>query len=173
MRVGLVSDTHGRFEPGLRELFSGCDLVLHAGDVVGRDVLALLAAIAPLTAVRGNNDVGELGVGLADEAVVVLGGLRALVIHELGRPDRPVPQARELIALARPQLVVYGHSHRPAISLEGGILYVNPGSAGPRRFRLPRTAGLLTVEGRRARVELFDLDQPGLPAFRPPVVRTL
>ncbi|HCF56835.1 MAG TPA: metallophosphoesterase [Myxococcales bacterium] len=173
MKIGLVSDTHGRFDPGLRPLFDGCDLVLHAGDVVGREILALLASVAPVTAVRGNNDLGDYGSGLPGEAVLQLEGLRTLVIHQLGIPQRPSPLARRAMERARPDLVVFGHSHRPTIEVANGILFINPGSAGPRRFRLPRTAAVLTVAGRKARVEVFDLDRADRPMFRLPVEVTL
>jgi len=161
MKVGLVSDTHGRFDPALPLLFARCDLIVHAGDVVGREILAMLESVAPLTAVRGNNDVGQLGAGLPEIALLRLDGLKALLVHVLGSPRQPTPAVRRAIERERPQLVIYGHSHVPAVEAIDGVLFVNPGSAGPRRFHHPRTAGILTIEGRRARVELLDLDAPG------------
>jgi len=158
MRIGLLSDTHGHFDAGLTRLFAGCDRIVHAGDVVGPEVLLLLSSLAPVTAVRGNNDLGALGEGLPEEAEVALEGLKGLVLHELGRPERPLPSARRLIELRRPDLVVYGHSHSPAVAVVGGVLFINPGGAGRRRFHLPRTAAILTVNGRSARVEFADLD---------------
>lgn len=157
MRVGLVSDTHGLLDPALAELFAGCDAILHAGDVLKPAVLAGLAAIAPVTAVRGNVDEGTALERLPATALVPLGELTALVVHHLGRRDRPGEPARALLARRRPEVVVHGHSHRPGAERLGPTLFVNPGSAGPRRFSLPRAAGLLTVRGRRARVELFEL----------------
>ncbi len=165
MRVGLVSDTHGLFDAKLEGLFGGCDLVLHAGDVARLAVLESLRAIAPVQAVRGNNDFGPLA-DLPDLLRVQLGDLRALVVHELGRPGSPL--ARRALARGRCEIVLHGHSHAPRVGLLDGVLYVNPGSAGPRRFRLPRTAGVLTVSGRRARVALFDLaHQPPAPFGEP------
>jgi uncharacterized protein len=159
-RVGLVADTHGLVEPRLERLFAGCDLVLHAGDVGKEEVLASLRAIAPVWAVRGNVD--ELGPleGLPEVLRVDLGGLTALLVHDLGPRDRPHPPAARAIARVRPQIVVHGHSHRPGHALLDGVLFVNPGSAGPRRFSLPRTAGILVVEGRSIRLDLLDLAGP-------------
>ncbi len=157
MRLGLVSDSHGHLEPKLTRLFAGCDAILHAGDVVKPQILAVLEAIAPLTAVRGNNDEGTSLARLPETAIVPLAGLTALVVHDLGPRERPKPPARAILARRRPEIVVHGHSHRPGAAVLGGTLFVNPGSAGPRRFSLPRAAAILTVRGRTARVELFDL----------------
>lgn len=169
MRVGIVSDTHGRFDAALPLLFARCDLILHAGDIVGREILFQLQSLAPVMAVRGNNDTGGLGAGLDEEVVAQLEGVRALVIHALGKPERLLPAAHAAISRERPELVVYGHSHKPAVSTAEGVLYVNPGAAGPRRFSLPRSAGILTVRDRRVRVELFDLETRGLDLLEPPV----
>jgi hypothetical protein len=155
--VGLVSDTHGLFDPRLAELFHRCDAILHAGDVVKAAVLEALAELAPVVAVRGNNDDAPALAELPEIALVPLGALTALVVHDLGARERPKPPARGLLVRARPEIVVHGHSHRPGAAVHAGTLYVNPGSAGPRRFSLPRTAARLTVRGRTARVELFDL----------------
>jgi putative phosphoesterase len=157
LRVGLVSDTHGVVDPKLAPLFAGCDLILHAGDVVKPAVLAVLEAVAPLTTIRGNNDEGTPLARLPETALVPLGALTALLVHDLGSRERPKPPARAILARRRPEIVVHGHSHRPGAGLVGATLFVNPGSAGPRRFSLPRAAAILTVRGRRARVEHFDL----------------
>jgi uncharacterized protein len=157
VRIGLVSDTHGLVEPKLALLFAGCDAIVHAGDVVKPPVLEVLAAIAPLTVVRGNNDAGALLDRLPEVAFLEIGPLTALVVHDLGAREKPKPPARALLARRRPDVVVHGHSHRPGAALAGGRLFVNPGSAGPRRFSLPRTAALLVARGRRVRVEFFDL----------------
>lgn len=165
MRVGLVSDTHGLFDAKLERLFGGCDLILHAGDVTRPTVLESLRAIAPVRAVRGNNDFGALA-ELPETLRVQLGDLRALVIHELGRPDSQL--ARRALARGHCEIVLHGHSHAPRVGLLDGVLYVNPGSAGPRRFHLPRTAGILAISGRRALVALFDLAaQPPAPFGEP------
>lgn len=157
MRVGLVSDTHGLFDPKLRAVLRGVDLVLHAGDVARVSVLDALAELAPVRAVRGNVDDGPTLGSLPEAAVVPLGPVTALVLHDLGPPARPNPRAAALLARHRPDLVVHGHSHRPGHAVVDGVLFVNPGSCGPRRFSLPRTAAVLTLDGRRARLALFDL----------------
>jgi putative phosphoesterase len=169
LRVGLVSDTHGLFDPRLAELLAGCDLILHAGDIVKPEILDELARIAPLRAVRGNNDPCPAFRALPELDVVELGALTAIVVHQVGAPGRLFPSVRQALSRHRAQLLVYGHSHRPGATLDDGVLLVNPGSAGPRRFRLPRAAGLLQVHGRAAEVRLFDLASPGLPLLEPPL----
>jgi len=155
--VGLVSDTHGLFDPKLADLFAGCDAILHAGDVVKSAVLAALEGIAPVTAVRGNNDEGPAFAHLPETALVSVGPLTVLVVHDLGARERPKPPAGAILTRRRPEIVVHGHSHRPGTALVGGTLFVNPGSAGPRRFSLPRTAAVLRASGRSVEVVLFDL----------------
>jgi putative phosphoesterase len=157
LRVGLVSDTHGLVDPKLAPLFAGCALILHAGDVVKPAILAALEAVAPLTTVRGNNDEGTALGRLPATALVALGELTALVVHDLGSRERPKPPAGRILARRRPEIVIHGHSHRPVAAVVGPTLFVNPGSAGPRRFSLPRAAAILTVRGRRARVEHYEL----------------
>jgi putative phosphoesterase len=169
MRIGLVSDTHGHVDPKLAELFAGCEAILHAGDIVKPEILAVLEAIAPVTAIRGNNDEGTPLARLPETALVPLGALTALVVHDLGPRDRPKPPARALLSRRRPEIVVHGHSHRPGAAIVGATLFVNPGSAGPRRFSLPRAAALLTVRGRAARVELFDLARDRLAPLGEPL----
>ncbi len=162
MRIGLVSDTHGLVDPKLEGLFQACEAILHAGDLVKPAILAVLERLAPVTAVRGNNDHGPELAWLPETALVPLGAITALVVHDLGARERPKPPARPLIARRRPDVVVHGHSHRPGAALLDGRLFVNPGSAGPRRFSLPRTAALLVASGRAVRVEFYDLagDRP-------------
>lgn len=157
VRVGLVSDTHGHVDPALAPLFAGCDAILHAGDVVKPAILAALEAVAPLTAIRGNNDEGTALARLPETALLPFGALTVLVVHDLGRREAPKPPARAILARRGPEIVVHGHSHRPGAAVVAGRLFVNPGSAGPRRFSLPRAAAILTVAGRAVRVELFDL----------------
>ncbi len=161
MRIGLVSDTHGLLDPRLGELFGGCAAIVHAGDVLKPAVLAGLAGIAPVTAVRGNNDDGPAFAHLPEAALVPVGPLTLLVVHDLGPRERPLPPARGIIARRRPEIVVHGHSHRPGTAVLDGTLFVNPGSAGPRRFSLPRTAAVLTARGRRVAIAFFDLAGAG------------
>ncbi|HEX7623146.1 MAG TPA: metallophosphoesterase family protein [Anaeromyxobacteraceae bacterium] len=169
MRVGLVSDTHGLLEPRLAELFRGCDLILHAGDVVAAPVLEALSRLAPVTAVRGNNDRAPAFAHLPELAEVALGDVRAILVHQIGSRGRLLRSVREAVARTGARLLVYGHSHRPVAVVEDGLLRVNPGAAGPRRFRLPRSAGLLELDGRRIAVRIFDLDRPDLPLLQPPL----
>lgn len=155
MRVGLVSDTHGLVDPALGRLFKGCQSILHAGDVVGDHVLTRLKAIAPVHAVRGNNDTGT---SLPEHLTLDLGPVRALVLHQLGKTERPTAAAAKLIESTQVGLVVFGHSHVPLVERRGEVLFVNPGSAGPRRFSLPRCAGTLDVSGREMRIRIVDLE---------------
>jgi putative phosphoesterase len=157
MRVGLVSDLHGLLDPKLGALFERCELLLNAGDTVKPALLAALARVAPGRAVRGNNDVGPAFAALPEAVLVELGSLTALVVHDLGPRERPNAPARALLARHRPDLVVHGHSHRPGVAVVEGRLFVNPGSAGPRRFSLPRSAALLEVVERKVMVRFFDL----------------
>jgi len=168
MRVGLVSDTHGIFDPRLPELFTGCDVILHAGDVVGADILRRLGQVAPVRAVRGNNDVGPVEGDLPELAWVELGELTALLVHEIGARERLAPPVRRALSRRPVQLVVHGHSHRPGVVREGDLLFVNPGSAGPRRFSLPRAAGVLEARARHISVRLHDLASPRLELLAPP-----
>jgi putative phosphoesterase len=160
VRIALVSDTHGVDDPRLPALFRGCERVLHAGDMVTAPVLDSLARVAPVTAVRGNNDIDPRFERLPESLVLPVGELRLFLIHDLGSRERPRPPAGAALARERPEIVVHGHSHRPGAVLHQGRLYVNPGSAGPRRFALPRTAAILTVSGRRAQVEFYELSGP-------------
>jgi uncharacterized protein len=167
MRIGLVSDTHGRFDRVLERLFAGVDLIVHAGDVEGQSVLQALSKIAPVEAVRGNVDQGPQAAGLSARRVLALGSTRALLLHELGKPESLAPAMRREVEEAGARIVIYGHSHLPSAKVVGGVLFVNPGSAGPRRFKLPRSAGRLELSGQRVRVEIFDLDRDDLSPLLP------
>ncbi len=169
VRVGLVSDTHGLFDPRLPELLGGCQLILHAGDVVQPAILDDLSRIAPVRAVRGNNDSGRAFRGLPEVTAVEIGELKALLVHIAFAHGTLLPEVGSALAGHGAHLLVHGHSHRPLAALRDGVLLVNPGSAGPRRFRLPRSAGLLEVHGRAAEVRLFDLAAPRLALLGPPV----
>lgn len=174
MRVGLVSDTHGLVDPRLPEVLEGAELVLHAGDIVKPEVLAVLREIAPVKAVRGNNDEGLPAFArLPETALVEVGALTLLLVHDLGARERPKPPARPLLVRHRPELVVHGHSHRPGAARVGDTLFVNPGSAGPRRFSLPRTVAMLEVRGRAVRVTFFDLSRDAPTPFGDPIEAAL
>jgi putative phosphoesterase len=155
MRLGVVADLHGRFDPLLPKVLEGVERILVAGDTVDEAVLARLSEIAPLDAVRGNNDTSPGLLALPEFLEVEAAGARILVAH-----DRKDPRLRRELALRRPDVLVVGHSHQPLFLDEGGLLVVNPGSAGPKRFRLPRTAGVLRLGGgHRPRVFLWDLEK--------------
>lgn len=137
-RVALVSDTHNLLRPELLQFLAGCDALVHAGDICNPSVLETLGAIAPLTVVRGNNDRGAWAEKLPVQTTLEIGGTKIAVVHDL-RDLRGDP-ARDGVAV-----VVSGHSHKLSLDRRDGVLYVNPGSAGPRRFRLPVTAAMLTI----------------------------
>lgn len=151
MRVGLISDTHGLLRPEALDFLRGSDHIIHAGDITGPDILPPLAAIAPLTVVRGNNDRGPWARDLPETAVLRLGQVAIYVIHDL--KELPLDPAGEGM-----RVVVSGHSHKPLCSERGGVLYVNPGSAGRRRFSLPISVGELLVDGGRVTARLATLE---------------
>jgi uncharacterized protein len=157
LRIGLISDTHGMLRPEARSFLQGSSHIIHAGDVGDPGILAALAAIAPVSAVRGNVDTGSWAAGLPSTELLEFGKVFIYVIHDLAQIDI-VPKA------AGVRVVVYGHSHKPAVDERDGVLYVNPGAAGPRRFKLPVSIGELAVKGERVTpriVELaIDLDHP-------------
>lgn len=138
-RIGLISDTHGLLRPEALAFLAGCDHIVHGGDIGGPDILDHLRALAPLTVVRGNNDVAAWAQALPGTARVELGGIVLYALHDIKALDIDP-------AAAGVRVVVSGHSHKPASSERGGVLYVNPGSAGPRRFTLPISVGELRVD---------------------------
>ena len=149
-QIGVISDTHGLLRPEACAALQGVDQILHAGDIGDETILADLARIAPVTAVVGNNDHGPWTRGLPTTAEVRVGSVTVLVTHILAALVID-PKAEGA------SVVIYGHSHRPENVKRGGILYFNPGSAGPRRFKLPVTVGLLRVNGRRVQGEIVPL----------------
>ena len=148
--VGLISDTHGLLRPEAVSALEGSDFIIHAGDVGDPGILGILAGIAPVTVVRGNIDRADWAGVLPRTANLPVGGVVVHVIHDLAElSSGPRTAARDVI--------VSGHSHRSGVQERGGILFVNPGSAGPRRFRLPVTLGRLLVRGGVASAELIEL----------------
>ncbi len=147
--VGVLSDTHGAVRPQVLEALDGVDLIVHAGDVDTPEVLAALEAVAPVTAVRGNMDGHPLNLRLRATEVVEAGGVLLYVLHDLSRLDLDP-------AAAQMAVVINGHTHRPAVRRDGGVLYLNPGSAGPRRSAPPSVAKLY-IENGRVRVEILPL----------------
>lgn len=128
--IGVISDTHGLVRPEVLEIFKGVALIIHAGDIGGRAVLETLETIAPVMAVRGNNDRESWSDHIPHSQVIEHGSSLIYVLHELAHLDRDP-------GVANFSVVIYGHSHRPLIETKKGVLYLNPGSAGPRRFSLP------------------------------------
>jgi len=150
MIIGVISDTHGLLRPEALEALRGVERIIHAGDIGGPDVLAALAAIAPVTAVRGNNDHGPWAEAIAATAVVDAGGVLIYVLHDVKELDLD-PAAGGF------RVVVAGHSHQPGQHEHDGVLWFNPGSAGPRRFRLPIALGRLLIDGGQVRGEIVTL----------------
>jgi uncharacterized protein len=140
LRVGLISDTHGLLRPEARAFLIGCDYIVHGGDIGDPAILDELASIAPLIAVRGNNDKDSWGARLAETELIRIGNIFVYVIHNLDELDID-PAAIDV------RVVVSGHSHKPKVAERDGVIYVNPGSCGPRRFNLPISVGELRVSG--------------------------
>lgn len=158
-RIGLISDTHGLLRPEALAFLRGSDHIIHAGDICEPWVLAELARLAPVTAVRGNNDKGGWAQALQENETLQLGAVAVHVIHDLKL------LVRDRVA-ADTRVMVSGHSHKPSIAERDGVLFVNPGSAGPRRFKLPVSAAELLIEGDAVSARLVELlpqaspDQP-------------
>ncbi len=150
MRVGVISDTHSLLRPEALSALRGTDYILHAGDVGDPHILAALREIAPLTAIRGNIDrAGPCALLPAREAIE-LGGTLIYMVHSIEDLDIK-PHA------ANVGVIVYGHSHKPNLDMRNGVLYLNPGSAGPRRFSLPITLAILTLGSEAPAAELLTL----------------
>jgi putative phosphoesterase len=149
-RVGLISDTHGLLRPEAIAFLRGSDFIVHAGDIGDASVLKELKALAPLTVVRGNNDKGSWAEKIAETEVLHIGDVFIYVLHDLAQLDLD-PVAAGF------QVVVSGHSHRPSVEERDGVLYVNPGSSGPRRFKLPVAVAELEIAGHSVKAKLVEL----------------
>ena len=147
--IGVISDTHGLLRPEAVAALHGVEMILHAGDIGGPEILDELGKIAPVIAVRGNNDKGDWAEAIPEHLVIEVSGVPIYMLHdikELGRfPDFPGSS-----------VMIFGHSHRPLVETREGVLHLNPGSAGPKRFTLPTTIALLKV-GRRVSAEIIHL----------------
>jgi putative phosphoesterase len=150
MRIGIISDTHGLLRPEACARLAGVDHILHAGDIGREEVIAGLREIAPVTAIRGNVDTGAWAQRYPATARLALGGTSFYLLHNLQELDLDP-------AAAGIDVVVSGHSHRPKIETVGGVLYLNPGSAGPRRFTLPIALATLELEADALRPRLHEL----------------
>jgi putative phosphoesterase len=154
IHIGVISDTHGLLRPEAVRALRGSDLILHAGDVCGFEVVEELRGIAPVTAVRGNNDHDPWGSRLPETETIEVGGVRIHMLHDLHR--LAIDPAAESVGV-----VVVGHSHQPLQERRRGVLYFNPGSAGPRRFHLPVSVGRLVVRAGLVRARIVRLDPEG------------
>jgi putative phosphoesterase len=150
IRIGLISDTHGLLRREALDVLRGSDFIVHAGDI-GEGVLETLAAIAPVTAVRGNNDRAPWAERIAQTQRLRFGAVTLHVLHDLAELAID-PKA------AGVDVVITGHSHRPRIERRDGVLYVNPGSAGPVRFRLPVSVALMRVAGSEVSARIIELE---------------
>jgi putative phosphoesterase len=152
--VGLISDTHGLLRPAVHEALKGVELILHAGDVGGNEILEELRIIAPVQAVYGNTDQVD-DPNLSKELIVPVGGLSIHVSHghELGSPT-----PAKLLAAYPHDVLVYGHTHKQLVTVAGQRLVVNPGAAGPRRFNVEPSVARLTIQDGRAEVEIVPVD---------------
>ena len=148
--IGVISDTHGLMRPEAVEALRGSDRILHAGDVGAPEILEALAKIAPITAVRGNVDYASWARALPETEVIEAGGALIYMLHDQGQLDLK-PEAAGF------RVVVYGHSHQPKLGEKNGVVYFNPGSAGPRRFRLPVSVGRLKIKAGKVEAELVEL----------------
>jgi len=148
--VGLISVTHGLLRPRSTQALRGCDRLIHAGDIGDPEVVERLRALAPTCAVRGNVDKGAWAARIPATEVVEVDGRHFYVLHELSQLDLD-PVAAGFAA------VVSGHSHQPSAQIRNGVLYINPGSAGPRRFNLPVTVALVRLTGDTMRAEIVEL----------------
>jgi uncharacterized protein len=148
--VGVISDTHGLVRPQALTALAGAKRIIHAGDIGRPAVLTALEAIAPVVAVRGNNDREAWAAAIPETAIVEVGGLRLYVLHDVKTLDFDPARAGFLG-------VICGHSHRPRLEQQAGVWFINPGSAGPRRFTLPVTVARLYVHGRELTAEVVEL----------------
>jgi putative phosphoesterase len=148
--IGVISDTHGLLRPEVAKAFVGVRLILHAGDIGTAEVVHELNAIAPVVAIRGNNDKGAWACAIPETEVAHVGDVRIYMIHDIKEIDFN-PEDRQI------EIVISGHSHKPSVERRNGVLFMNPGSAGPRRFKLPTTVGKLTIHGSTMNGEIIDL----------------
>ena len=148
--LGVISDTHGLVRPEALAALAGVERIVHAGDIGSRAVLEALARVAPVTAVRGNNDRDDWAKTIPETEVVEVGGVSLYLLHDLHELDLE-PRAAGFAA------VISGHSHQPRVEDRDGVLYLNPGSAGPRRFKLPISLARLTIQHARVSAKLVTL----------------
>jgi putative phosphoesterase len=149
--IGVISDTHGLLRPQAVAALRGCPVIIHAGDVGRPEILDELRRIAPVYAVRGNVDIGPWAMQLPENEIVEIEDCLLYVLHDLNALDLDPPTAGF-------RAVIAGHSHQPKIETKDGVLYFNPGSAGPRRFNLPISVGRLTLSDGKLTAEIIHLE---------------
>jgi len=150
IRIGLISDTHGLVRDEAVEAMKGCQHILHAGDIDEPEVLVKLRKLAPVTVVRGNNDRGSWAQAIPDYEVIEFGAVSVYLRHDEAELDID-PRAAGF------RVLMFGHSHQPRVEMRDGVLFVNPGSAGPRRFRLPVAVGELLISGDQVEARIIEL----------------
>ncbi len=155
--IGVISDTHGLLRPEAINALGGADLIVHAGDVGNLGILDALRAIAPVFAIRGNVDGGEWARDLPKTEVVEVGAVKLYIIHDVNELDLSPETARF-------DAVISGHSHSPSVVKHNGVLFLNPGSAGPRRFKLPVTIARMQVHGESLEAQLVELNLEATPS---------
>ncbi|HEX5400178.1 MAG TPA: metallophosphoesterase family protein [Verrucomicrobiae bacterium] len=153
MKIGVISDTHNFLDPKVAELFDGVNHILHAGDVGNLPIISELKAVAPVIAVYGNTDAG---LPLKETEVVELAS-RKFLVHHIVNPFALTDRLKERIAREKPEVVVFGHTHRTFCETMGGVLYINPGSAGKPRFGQGRTVAILHCDTKEIRPEFLPL----------------
>lgn len=164
VRLGVIADTHGLYDPAIERYFRSVDHIIHAGGIGEPGVLIRLSAVAPVIAVAGNVDGYEKS-GFPSHRIIRLAGRRIAVRHIVFQGGRLTPEARAFLDREQPDICIFGHTHRPTVERYGGTLLFNPGSAGPKRFALPRAVGLLSISRASVRPRLISL------AARPTVSR--
>jgi len=147
IRIGVIADTHGLFDPAIRRHFRSVDHILHAGDIGDRSVIEHLEQIAPVTAVSGNVDKDEQS-EFPSETVIELAGFRIAIRHVLHEGGKMTQEGRMFLVREHPDVCIFGHTHQPKTEWLGKTLLFNPGSAGPQRFKLPRGLGILVLASR-------------------------
>jgi hypothetical protein len=156
LRIGVITDTHGLYDPAVERHFAAVKEILHAGDIGDEAVIRRLQRLAPVTAVSGNVDEYEAS-GFPRRLVLRRGGLRIALCHVLYEKGKMTPEAAAWLDREQPEVCVFGHSHRPTLGWHGRTMLFNPGSAGPRRFSLPRGIGILTVKAGKTTPTLIRL----------------
>ena len=151
MKIGVISDTHGLLRSQAIDLLAGVDRIVHAGDIGAAQIVDSLSAIAPVTAIRGNNDIDGWARAYREEETLDIAGRRLFVLHDVNEL-RFDPAARGF------DVVIFGHSHKPAAQTRGGVLYLNPGSAGPRRFKLPIALATLDLDEDGVRAHIHEIE---------------